>query len=111
MSLTKTQRRTFYNSMAWRKKRDAIMRRDHFECQRCKAMGKVALDEYELNKNNRKKIKLVVHHKKELANYPELSLDDENLETLCVECHNEIHGRSFSANPKIKNSKWDDEKW
>ncbi|MEH7966090.1 HNH endonuclease, partial [Staphylococcus pseudintermedius] len=70
MSLTNQQRRTFYNSMAWREKRADIMRRDHFECQRCKSMGKVAVDEYELNKNHRKKIKLVVHHIKELADYP-----------------------------------------
>ncbi|ADV05800.1 HNH endonuclease [Staphylococcus pseudintermedius] len=111
MSLTKQQRRTFYNSMAWREKRADIMRRDHFECQRCKSKGKVAIDEYELNKNHRKKIKLVVHHIKELADYPELCLDDDNLETLCVECHNEIHDRNFKSNFKNKIEKWDDEKW
>ncbi|EGQ2896127.1 HNH endonuclease, partial [Staphylococcus pseudintermedius] len=38
-------------------------------------------------------------------------LDDDNLETLCVECHNEIHDRNFKINSKNKIKKWDDEKW
>lgn len=111
MALTQEQRRSFYNSMAWRNKRSDVMKRDHFECQRCKSLGKVSIDEYEYNKNNRKKIKLVVHHKKELADNPDLALDDENLETLCVECHNEIHDRNFKTKHHKKIPKWNDEKW
>ena len=111
MALTKEQRRTFYNSMAWRGKRSEVMQRDHFECQRCKRLGKVTIDELEIKKNNRKKIKLVVHHIKELADHPEYALDSDNLETLCVECHNEIHDRNFKTKYKNKIPKWNDEKW
>ncbi|MCE3399051.1 hypothetical protein LCC45_17005, partial [Staphylococcus aureus] len=50
-ALTKEQRRTFYNSMAWRDKRSEVMQRDHFECQRCKRLGKVTIDELEIKKN------------------------------------------------------------
>lgn len=111
MTLTEEQRRSFYNSMDWRNKREAIKARDHYECAQCRREGKVALDIYEPNKNGRKKIKLVVHHIKELEYNPELALEDDNLETLCVECHNKIHDRHFSSRPSQKILKWDDETW
>lgn len=112
MALTKEQRRLFYNHVTWRNKRNEIKERDNYECQRCKVQGKVKLDNYEKNKNNRKKIKLVVHHKKELEHYPELALENDNLETLCVECHNEIHDRNFKSWYQPKKNKWaDDEFW
>ena len=34
-----------------------------------------------------------VHHIMELKEHPELALDDENLVSLCTQCHNERHGR------------------
>ncbi|MBO0387553.1 MULTISPECIES: HNH endonuclease [Staphylococcus] len=112
MSLNKQQQRDFYNGKRWRDKREAIKARDNFECQECKRQGKVAIDIYEPNKNGRKKIKLVVHHIKELADYPELALDDDNLETLCVECHNKIHDRYFKNWYRPRVNKWDgDENW
>lgn len=55
----------------------------------------------------RKKIKLVVHHIKELDLHPDLALYIDNLETICVECHNKEHGRDFTGNEK----KWNDERW
>lgn len=112
MALTKEQRRSFYNSQDWRDKREYIKERDRYECQECKRQGKVSLDIYEPNKNGRKKIKLVVHHIKELEFNPELALEDENLETLCVDCHNKIHDRHFTNWREPKKNKWaDDEMW
>lgn len=114
MKFSRRERRSFYNSIEWRRKRDAIKERDHYECQACKRQGKVGIDVYEANRNGRKKIKLVVHHIKELEDNPELKLDDDNLETLCVECHNKIHDRDFSnrKNKNQKKQKWeDDEFW
>lgn len=110
MALSKAQRRAFYNSSEWRHKRKAIQERDQFECQSCKRQGKVSLDVYEPNKNGRKKIKLVVHHIKELEHHPDLALEDDNLETLCVDCHNKIHDRHYTT-WKRKENKWQDEKW
>jgi hypothetical protein len=34
-----------------------------------------------------------VHHIKELKDYPEERLDDDNLISLCHECHDKVHGR------------------
>ncbi|MED2061030.1 HNH endonuclease, partial [Bacillus thuringiensis] len=51
---------------------------------------------------------LVVHHIKELEHHPELALEKDNLETVCVDCHNKEHGRTFEKKP----NKWEnDEKW
>ncbi|WP_217971484.1 HNH endonuclease [Staphylococcus xylosus] len=112
MSLNKAQRRKFYNSGEWKKKREVIKQRDNYECQECKRQGKVAIDVFEHNKNGRKKIKLVVHHIKELEDNPTLALDDDNLETLCVDCHNKIHDRHYKDWYKPKINKWaDDEFW
>ena len=66
--------RRFYNSMAWRRKRAYILRRDKHMCQHCKAKGKVTVANE-------------VHHVKELEDYPELALEDENLISLCRPCH------------------------
>lgn len=68
----------FYKSWTWQKKRAEIIARDNFECQRCKDLGKV-------NKGE------TVHHVKHLKDYPELGVDDNNLITLCNNCHNYMH--------------------
>ena len=109
--LTDQECRAFYNGMKWRNMRSYIKEKNNYECQECKRQGKVSLDIYEKNKNDRKKIKLVVHHIKELKVYPELALDEDNLETLCVECHNKIHDRHFKSNFKQREVKWKDENW
>ncbi|PEU72993.1 alpha/beta hydrolase, partial [Bacillus thuringiensis] len=44
----------------------------------------------------------------ELEHHPELALEIDNLETVCVDCHNKEHGRTFEKKP----NKWEnDEKW
>jgi len=108
---TKEQKRKFYNGSDWKKKRLEIKKRDNNECQECKRQGRVTLDTNEYSeKAKRKKIMLVVDHIKELEDYPELALDDDNLETLCVKCHNKKHGRVWKF--VFKKNKWaDDERW
>lgn len=103
------QKRKFYDSGDWKQLRAEVKKRDNNECQECKRNGLVRIDDAnQLNDDGtRKKIQLVVHHIKELEDHPDLALDINNLETLCVDCHNRIHGRVFS-----KPNKWrDDEKW
>ncbi|WP_112181387.1 HNH endonuclease [Paraliobacillus zengyii] len=105
---TNEQKRKFYDSAEWKALREQVKKRDNYECQQCKREGRVTVDTGEYSKKaKRKKIKLVVHHIKELYHYPELALDIDNLETVCVDCHNKEHGRLF---PK-KENKWDDEWW
>src|SRR6185312_13084596 len=90
------QKAKFYNSHTWRKLSAQIKKRDNYECQECKRNGKVTIDMNEYSeKAKRKKIALVVHHIKELEHHPELALDEDNLETVCVDCHNKEHNRSF----------------
>jgi 5-methylcytosine-specific restriction enzyme A len=108
---TLLQKRKFYDSRDWKQLREEVKKRDNYECQECKRQGLVFLNTDELNKSGkRKKIKLVVHHIKELEDHPDLALEIDNLETVCVNCHNKIHGR---VNEFIhKENKWaHDEKW
>jgi len=106
---TLEQKQKFYDSGEWKRTRAKVKERDNNECQECKRNGSVSIDVYEYSeKAKRKKIKLVVHHIKELEHYPELALDMDNLETVCVSCHNKEHGRVFEPNV----NKWiNDERW
>lgn len=105
---TKQQKRKFYDSKPWKLLREDAKERDNYECQECKRQGNVTIDTNEYSKSaKRKKIQLVVHHVKEIENYPELALELDNLETVCVDCHNKEHGRDFKA---TKN-KWADDEW
>lgn len=107
---TEEQKRKFYDSYKWRKLSAQIKQRDNHECQECKRQGLVSIDTNEYSETaKRKKIQLVVDHIKELEDHPELALDEENLETLCVQCHNKKHGRVWKER---KPNKWEhDEKW
>lgn len=106
---TREQKRKFYDSVAWRRTSEEVKKRDNFECQECKRNGYVTVDTNEYSESaKRKKIKLVVDHIKELEDYPELAFDADNLETLCVRCHNKKHERVFEL---INKPKWDDERW
>lgn len=84
----------FYFSYAWKKKRQKILRFYNFECQVCKDEGRLTLGQH---------TKMIAHHIKPLEFFPNLKLDDDNLITLCFDCHNKVH-ESFSV-------KWDDEWW
>ncbi|MEQ7216754.1 HNH endonuclease signature motif containing protein [Enterococcus asini] len=96
---TKQARARFYGSSTWRQLRQSILERDHFECQWCKAEGRVTMDAI-----------LEVDHIQELKDHPELALDPDNLRTLCKDCHNRRHDRmNYRGEPKKR--KWDDEWW
>ncbi len=105
---TDEQKRSFYDSKEWKQLREERKRIDNYECQECKRNGLVTIDTNEYSESaKRKKIQLVVHHIKEIEHHPELARDIDNLETLCVDCHNAEHGRVFEPNV----NKWNDERW
>lgn len=79
----------FYKSTIWINKRKDILKRDHFECQRCKAKGRFSKAE-------------CVHHIKHLKNRPDLALEDKNLLSLCNVCHNEVHPEKLHHSDKHK---------
>ncbi|WP_078410275.1 HNH endonuclease [Priestia abyssalis] len=105
---TKEQKKRFYNSKEWTGKngiRQQALKRDNWECQRCKELGYVHVDSKKVE-GERKSIELNVHHIKEIEDHPELALRLDNTITLCLRCHNEIHEKF-----KSKKLKWKDEKW
>ena len=69
--------KTFYLSRAWREVRDFVFKRDFGLCVRCGGKGEI------------------VHHKiyltPENIDNPYISLNPDNLETLCRECHAAEH--------------------
>ena len=88
----------FYNSKEWKRKRIDILWRDLFECQDCKQrLSKAAAEGIRLTGDDAKiRPACEVHHIKELRDYPNLALEDDNLIGLCTQCHNLRHDR----NPK-----------
>ena len=69
--------KSFYASKAWKNIRNYVFLRDHQLCVRCGKPGEI------------------VHHKEHLTpeniNDPFVSLNENNLETLCRECHATEH--------------------
>ncbi|UII56702.1 HNH endonuclease [Cytobacillus spongiae] len=88
----------FYNCRKWRKLSKRIQKRDNYECQKCKRRGK-----YSKGKN--------VHHIRELKVVPELAYAEDNLETLCISCHNEEHPEKLEGFKKPEPKFINDERW
>lgn len=70
----------FYKSYGWQKTAALARELQHNECQRCKKNGWFSPCE-------------IVHHKERLKEKPELAYNQDNLECLCLICHNEEHLR------------------
>lgn len=60
-----------------------ILRRDNYECQLCKYERKLTVIRQ----------RGYVHHMCELKQFPKLSLNYNNLVSLCYRCHEKTHGR------------------
>lgn len=78
----------FYKSKEWRTLRVKALQRDNHECQICKSKGK-----YKAAEN--------VHHLKEVKTHPHLAMDLDNLQCLCIRCHNEVHDRLDKVDKKV----------
>jgi 5-methylcytosine-specific restriction enzyme A len=98
----------FYKSKEWRKLRLKAIQRDRFECQHCKRKGKVTTRQT-INKYG-KPTKMEVNHIKPVRTHPHLALVLDNLEYLCIDCHNIADGKDemiMKAVPKFMN----EERW
>lgn len=77
--------KNFYNSKQWIKCRAAYIQSVLGLCEMCKKPG------------------YIVHHKEELTpeniNDHSITLDDSNLQYLCLECHNKVHGIAAKQEP------------
>lgn len=94
-NMTDKEAKEFYNSEEWKHKRLAILRRDQYECQDCrKRLQEAKEKDIRLSAMDAKIRRATqVHHIMELKEHPELALDEENLVSLCTQCHNVRHGR------------------
>lgn len=80
-----------------------ILKRDNFECQECKKEGKLTIKEHGK--------KLDIHHIKEIEQYPELTYDEDNLETVCVHHHNILDNKNQFNNKQNKKKFINEERW
>ena len=73
----------FYSSKTWQDCRNEYAKKAHHLCENCLRKGIY-------------KPGVIVHHVEELTPFnienPEISLNFDNLELLCRDCHAEIHG-------------------
>ena len=78
--MAKDYAKEFYKSTAWVKCRNSFMDSKNNVCERC---GDVAV---------------ICHHKEHITpdniSDPNITLNWDNLQALCIECHNAIHGKS-----------------
>ena len=73
-----------YKGKRWQKKREAILRRDKYECQYFKRYGKHREADH-------------VHHIYPVDQFPEYAFEDWNLISLSREAHNMMHERTTGA--------------
>lgn len=97
----------FYVSREWKDIRKDVLKRDNYECQRCK--GKFIVKQYPIKKISISKAKYV-HHIKPMKEYFDSSLDKDNLVSLCFNCHEIVEGRIDKWNKPTK-KKLTEEKW
>lgn len=72
----------FYQGRAWQRCRAAYYAEQHGICERCGKLGDIVHHKVYLNREN--------------VNDPEISLNADNLELLCMECHNKEHFKNES---------------
>lgn len=75
----------FYHSKDWQQVRKIVLDRDHYLCQVCYRQGLVTPAN-------------TVHHIKHLRECWEQRLNLNNLETICLECHNKEHPEKGAKN-------------
>jgi 5-methylcytosine-specific restriction endonuclease McrA len=75
--MAKDYARGFYNGKAWRDTQAAYMMSQHYVCERCGGMARI------------------VHHIQYITpqniHDPNITLSWDNLEALCIDCHNAEH--------------------
>jgi len=79
------------NDKLWRRFRKMVLERDNYTCQNC-------------GKTNKETI-LQIHHIKPVKDYPNLFYTLNNVITLCVNCHKNIHKKDNNSLTKWKKKK------
>lgn len=92
MSKYPKQTNPFYLDKRWKRKREVILMRDEYLCRECKRYGKVTPAN-------------TVHHIYTLEEHPQYKLTNDNLLSLCNECHELMHNR-FENEITNKGKQW-----
>lgn len=79
--------RDFYKGRDWIRCRSLVLIRDNYLCQSCLKNKKITKAD-------------VVHHIKELKDYPELAYTKSNLVSWCHTCHNRHHKKGMKNKGK-----------
>lgn len=87
----------FYHTPQWYRKRREILARDHGECQKCREKSPAVFTRAN-----------TVHHIKHLKDEPELALTDDNLVSLCSDCHDAEHPEKH---PQPETGFLNEERW
>ena len=92
--MAKPYARAFYKSKEWKNCKESFLKSKHYLCERC---GEPAD---------------IVHHKiyltPENINDPKISLSFDNLEAICLRCHNAEHEVNKYLNKSKKRFKYDE---
>ena len=101
----------FYHSKHFKRLKKEVLKIDHYECVMCKEKGKLSIVKPSLKRSG------VVHHVNEVRKHPELALNlyyydkgikKRNLITLCNSCHEFVHERFKTSEPK---EQLNEERW
>jgi len=83
----------FYHSKAWKQAKNEIWYRQNLLCNRCHRP--VYVDGLSMYVPKEKRLKGIVHHKEYITDeniYDDnITLNIDNFEGLCIDCHNEEH--------------------
>ena len=80
---------SLYHSQRWRKLRLVVIARDYGQCQECKRRGIITKG-------------IVVHHIIEAREDITKFWDEDNLELVCLACHNKEHPEKSGGKKKTK---------
>lgn len=70
----------FYNSKEWAKVRDLVLMRDHYKCTQCGDTGILEVHH-------------IIHLNEKNINDKAVTLNTDNLRTLCRDCHFKEHAQ------------------
>lgn len=87
-SMARSFAKSFYNSKEWQQVRDAVMRRDFFLCQHC---GRPATEVHH-----------IIHLTPDNIGDTSITMNMDNLVSLCRDCHFEEHRGEHAAGRKAQ---------
>ena len=110
----------FYKTKEWMKLKESVLRAAHYECQECRAHGKIT--RYDTGEDGTRRRLSTVHHVMRVRDHPELALSKTyrdletgevkvNLVSVCKACHNKLHPEKRKNRRSEKESFTNLERW